>query len=246
MLDHKNLVVKIGQNMEVEAFMLKYLKENSNLPVPDLYFYSDNIILMSFIDGNSNIGPKEQKNVASIIANLHGIKQTHFGFNRNTLIGSLLQKNNQCSSWIEFYREYRLLDFSKKALKEGSLESTDFKRIENFCSKLTNFIGEPKHPSLIHGDLWTSNMLFFNGEIKGFVDPAIYYADPEIELAFSTMFNTFGSDFFEEYQKYRPLDSGFFKERRDIYLLFPLLVHIRLFGGSYVANFRNILKKFGF
>ena len=40
--------------------------------------------------------------------------------------------------------------------------------------------------------MWSGNVLVKRGQIAGFVDPAIYCAHPEVELAFSTMFNTFG------------------------------------------------------
>jgi fructosamine-3-kinase len=93
--------------------------------------------------------------------------------------------------------------------------------------------------------MWGGNVLAQKGQITGFVDPAIYYADAEIELAFSTLFSTFGDDFFSRYQEHRPLAPGFFEERRDIYNLYPLLVHVCLFGGSYVNSVDAILKRFG-
>lgn len=67
-----------------------------------------------------------------------------------------------------------------------------------------------------------------------------------IELAFTTLFGTFGRPFFERYQEMRPIRPGFFKERRDLYNLYPLLVHVRLFGGSYVQSMDRILRHFGF
>jgi len=105
---------------------------------------------------------------------------------------------------------------------------------------------EPVRPSLIHGDMWGGNVLAANGMITGFIDPALYFADPEIELAFTTLFSTFGDTFFSRYNEHRPLAPGFFEERRDLYNLYPLLVHVRLFGGSYVDSVDGILRKFGF
>src|SRR5690606_31505376 len=101
-------------------------------------------------------------------------------------------------------------------------------------------------PALIHGDLWTTNILAQDGRITGFLDPAIYYAHPEIELAFSTLFNTFDAPFFERYRQLRPLEPGFFETRRDIYNLYPLLVHVRLFGGGYVGALERFLRRFGY
>ena len=75
--------------------------------------------------------------------------------------------------------------------------------------------------------------------------PAIYFADAEIELAFATLFNTFGDSFFARYSERRPLRPGFFEERRDLYNLYPLLVHVRLFGGGYVGAVERILDRFG-
>jgi fructosamine-3-kinase len=64
----------------------------------------------------------------------------------------------------------------------------------------------------------------------GVIDPAIYYAHPEIELAFSMLFNTFGTPFLVHYGALRAIDPGFIDSSREIYNLYPLLVHVRLFG----------------
>lgn len=88
-------------------------------------------------------------------------------------------------------------------------------------------------------------MLAENGRITAFLDPAIYYAHPEIELAFTTLFGTFDHAFFSRYHEKRPIAPDFFEARRDIYNLYPLLVHVRLFGGSYVHSVTRILEQFG-
>ena len=77
-------------------------------------------------------------------------------------------------------------------------------------------------------------------------DSAYVAAHPEVELAFSTLFGTFGQPFFQRYHQLRPIAQGFFEERRDIYNLYPLLVHVRLFGGRYVGAVGQILRKFNF
>jgi fructosamine-3-kinase len=93
--------------------------------------------------------------------------------------------------------------------------------------------------------MWGGNVLVNDGCIAGFIDPAIYYADPEIELAFSTLFSTFGEPFFRRYSEIRPIRPDFFEVRRDLYNLWPLLVHVRLFGGGYVRQVERILKSLG-
>jgi fructosamine-3-kinase len=93
--------------------------------------------------------------------------------------------------------------------------------------------------------MWAGNVLCGGGRVAAFIDPAIYYADAEIELAFATLFATFGTAFFASYQRLRPLRPGFFEGRRDLYNLYPLLVHARLFGGHYVSSVEGIVQRFG-
>ena len=84
-----------------------------------------------------------------------------------------------------------------------------------------------------------------DASIQPFIDPAIHYGDPEIELAFTTLFHTFGSHFFDRYREHRDIAPGFFETRRDLYNLYPLLVHVRLFGRPYVRDVDRTLKRFG-
>ena len=98
---------------------------------------------------------------------------------------------------------------------------------------------------MIHGDLWGGNVLCGSNGLSGFIDPAIYYADPEIELAFMTLFGTVGDRFFRRYGEYHAIRPGFFEIRRDLYNLYPLLVHVRLFGGGYLGQVQSILRRLG-
>ncbi|MEL6151410.1 MAG: fructosamine kinase family protein, partial [Chloroflexota bacterium] len=130
-------------------------------------------------------------------------------------------------------------------LGRGALPGDVRKQIDRLAARLDEFIVEPEAPSLVHGDMWTTNVLAQNGRITGFIDPAIYYGHAEIELAYSTLFGTFGEAFFRRYTEIRPLADGFFEVRRDLYNLYPLLVHVRLFGGGYLSSVKRILSKLG-
>lgn len=248
--DGRSIVAKIasgnGATLDIEGYMLRYLAEHSELPVPEVLHSSESLLLMAHIEGNSRLGAGEQRHAAELLAALHSISAPQFGLENDTLIGSLHQPNPQSDKWLSFFTEQRLLYMGRVALDAGRLPRQIMIRLEAFCSKLDQFLQEPEHPSLIHGDMWTTNILARRGEIMGFVDPAIYYAHPEIELAFSTLFNTFGTAFFERYEELRPIPEGFFEERRDIYNLYPLLVHVRLFGSGYVGSVERILRQFGF
>jgi len=112
------------------------------------------------------------------------------------------------------------------------------------AAKLSELLGEPAAPALLHGDVWSGNVLARGNRITAFLDPAIYFGHPEVELAFITMFRTFGERFFAAYEEVRQVDPGFMEERRHVYNLYPYLVHVRLFGGSYVASVEGILSRF--
>ena len=88
-------------------------------------------------------------------------------------------------------------------------------------------------------------MLAKDGEITAFLDPAIYHADPEIELAYISLFNSFGGAFFGRYAEIRPIDEGFFEGRRHLYSLYPLLAHVYYFGGGYLDSVHGVLRRFG-
>lgn len=232
--------------LDIEGYMLRYLREHSTLPVPEVLHAESTLLLMTWIEGSSNLPPQVQHDAAEVIAALHGVRAERFGLERDTLIGSLSQPNSWTESWVDFFREQRLLYMARGALVDGRIAPPMLERIERLAEKLADWLEEPTHPSLLHGDLWTTNILARDGRVTGLIDPAIYYGHPEIELAYSTLFGTFGDPFFERYTSLRPLSPGFMESRRDLYNLYPLLVHVRIFGGSYVNAVDRTLARFGF
>lgn len=246
----RSVVAKFGNSpdshLEIEGYMLRYLGEHSSLPVPEVLHAVGGLLIMSFLPGESQFSAKAQAHAAELLAELHSISSETFGLEQDTLIGGLHQPNPQMTSWLDFFREARLLHMGQEGVRTNRLPQEVFKRLATFVDYLDKWLLEPERPSLIHGDVWTTNVLAQGGQITGFVDPAIYYAHPEIELAFTTLFGTFSRPFFDRYHELRPIPPGFFEERRDIYNLYPLLVHVRLFGGSYVSSVDQILRQFGY
>ena len=247
--DGTPLVAKVDRegesHLEREAYMLRYLREKSGLPVPEVYHGSETLLLMQFVEGTSRFSEGAERHAAELLAGLHGITAEAYGHERETLIGSLDQPNPWTESWVEFFREQRLLYLARVAHDAGRLPPEDLKRVERLAERLDEYLGEPGLPSLIHGDVWSANVLAKGDRISAFLDPAIYHADPEIELAFLSLFNSFGETFFERYDELRPIRPGFFEVRRDLYNLYPLLVHVYFFGGGYLGSVRSTLRRFG-
>ncbi len=246
--DGRAVVVKSGDpgsGLDLEGFMLEYLREHGGLPVPDVLYADDGLLLMSWLEAGGGISSGAQTEAADLVAALHDVSAEAFGFDRATVIGGLHQPNEQNQSWVAFFRDQRLLTMGRQGLQAGRLPGALMSRLETLAGRLGEWLDDSARPSLIHGDMWGGNVLCHRGRISGFVDPAIYYADAEIELAFSTLFSTFGDAFFDRYREHRPIRPGFFEERLELYNLYPLLVHVRLFGGSYAASIDRSLSRFG-
>lgn len=246
--DGDRLVAKLAGSegdLGLEAYMLRYLAERSALPVPAVVHADDGLLLMEFVETAGPIDAAAERHAAELLAALHEVSAPAFGHERDTLIGPLHQPNPETASWLAFFRDRRLLHMAGVAHDAGRLPAATLKRIERLAARLGEWIEEPARPSLVHGDVWGGNVLVKGGRIAAFIDPAIYHADPEIELAFSTLFSTFGEAFFARYDEIRGLGPGFFEVRRELYNLYPLLVHVRLFGGGYLGGVEAVLKKHG-
>ena len=247
--DGTPLVAKVDASgeahLEREAYMLRYLREKSDLPVPEVYHGSKTLLLMEFVEGSSLFSTGAERHSAELLAALHEITADAYGHERSTLIGSLDQPNPWTADWVEFFRDQRLMYITRVAYDAGRLPTGEVHRLQRLSERLDEIIDVPNPPALIHGDVWSANVLARDDRISAFLDPALYYADPEMELSFISLFDSFGEAFFERYEEIRGIDERFYGARRDLYSLYPLLVHVYYFGGGYLQSVRDTLDRFG-
>jgi fructosamine-3-kinase len=170
------------------------------------------------------------------LALLHQSTHDHFGLSYNNWIGSLVQINTPSPKFWDFYFEQRLRPLVVKA--GSALNYQDHKAFESLFFKYADLFSHDI-PTLIHGDLWSGN--FLKSEIATLIDPAVYYGISEIDLAMTRLFGGFDERFYHAYAEVNPPHSNA-AERIKICTLYPLLVHVNLFGGGYVGQLRSLLK----
>jgi fructosamine-3-kinase len=244
--DGSAVVVKHGGSCYLtEASMLGALAERSRLPVPRVLHAEPDLLILEHIDNDGRLDAGVERHAAELLAELHNTRGPSFGFDLPTLIGPLGQPCPPTDSWLEFFAEHRLRHFGALARGRGAITAPCWDALRRLADRVGEVLREPDYPSLIHGDVWGGNVLCRAGRVAAFIDPATHYAHPEVELAFGTLFSTFGAAFFERYTQLRPVEPGFFERRRGVYNLYPLLVHAILFGGGYgrevEANARRAL-----
>ncbi|ELY95322.1 Fructosamine/Ketosamine-3-kinase [Natrialba chahannaoensis JCM 10990] len=245
--DGSCLVAKTGDSsLSTEAFMLRTLARESELPVPDVRYADDDLLVLEYVPGSTDHDSAVARDAAAHLAALHDTSADAFGLERETLTGPVRQPNPWTDSWITFYRDHRLEYVASLALQGGTLPAALADRLDAVADDLESLLVEPDAPALIHGDVWTTNVLSRDGDVVAFLDPATYYAHPEIELAYVDWTETFGDAFFDRYRDYRAIESGFFDRRRYVYRLYPLLVHTHLFGERYVGQLEATLAQLGY
>jgi fructosamine-3-kinase len=198
-------------------------------------------ILMEFIDAANR-----QKNywrlLGERLAVLHKNTANQFGLDHNNYIGSLHQYNSESENWIDFFVNQRLRVQLDLAIRNRFVDNALVEAFENLFEKFNELL-PAESPSLLHGDLWSGNLIIDNRGEPCLIDPAAYYGHREIELAFTRLFGGFDSEFYDSYQCVFPTIKGF-ENRVEVYNLYPLLVHLNLFGRSYLPSIKNIVNRY--
>ncbi len=217
---------------------------NYDIAVPKVMDVSETHLLMAYIETSPLAKSVQESKAAEVLAKLHSVtnESRMYGYYYDTTIASFMQKNEQTQyNWGLFLGQMRIVPMAKICYERGHISKEILSRLEHLSKDIYKRIDLSKiSPSLLHGDLWSGNILFnMNGATL--IDPAIYFGDREMELAFIMMFNTFGDTFFQAYTKVHPLSDDFYEVKVPLYQLYPVLVHVALYGVSYVGQLEHLL-----
>ena len=164
-----------------------------------------------------------------------------FGFFQNNFIGARAQNNTPSDSWISFFRDNRLAPQFKDA--DSYFTAEDRTKITKLLDHLEDFLIEPNQPSLLHGDLWSGNVMCGPEGKAMLIDPAAYIGHAEADLAMTELFGGFPEKFYDAYREANPLEPGY-ENRRDLYNLYQLLNHLNLFGPTYLGPVLSIVDEY--
>lgn len=176
------------------------------------------------------------------LAAMHCNSSEFFGLDHDNYIGSLQQKNNQHKNGIDFFIECRLQPQLIMAFDRGAFENSILTKFE-LLYKLLPSVLPNEQPALLHGDLWNGNFMVNSTGSVTLIDPAVYYGFGLSDIAMTKLFGGFDNAFYEGYYSTFP-KSKHEDEIIGVLNLYPLLVHVNLFGGAYAARVKNTLNRF--
>jgi protein-ribulosamine 3-kinase len=228
-----------------EARGLELLLKAKAIRVPEVIAYgeagNDTFILLEYL--NSSVKKNHfWEDFAHNLAALHKNTSDQFGLDHDNYIGSLKQFNDVKDRWVDFFIVQRLLVQMDLAGNSGLLPASTRQAFERLFKRLDEIFPQ-EEPSLIHGDLWGGNFMVDEKGEAAIIDPAVYYGFREMDIGMSQLFGGFDSAFYTAYNNAWPMEAGW-RERIDICNLYPLMVHVNLFGTGYLNSVNTILQRF--
>jgi fructosamine-3-kinase len=231
-----------------EAEGLRWMAEARALPIAEVLAVSDGeddepaFIALALIESAPRARDYEER-LGRGLAALHRFCAPGFGFTRDNFIAVLAQDNAPAPDWPTFYAERRLLPQLELAARQVRASKAMRAGIERVCARMPELCGPPEPPARLHGDLWAGNAIANERGLPVLIDPAVYGGHREIDLAMMQLFGGFGSRCFAAYDEAYPLAPGH-EERVGLYQLYPLLVHVNLFGGGYAASVERVAQRY--
>lgn len=239
-----DLVAKPAIDAAAEVERLNALR-GAAVPAPAAECLGDHALVMEFVAADSG-PPSAWRDIGGYLRKLHETRGESYGWHASNHFGpvdwdsdppaaAFTQRNEPAASWLDFWRERRLL------CHDSHIAPALKGRLESAARRLPEFLPHAPPPALLHGDLWGGNVLTSKRRLAAFIDPACYYGDPEVDLAMLTLFDAPDEAFWQAYGR----RGAGWPQRQAAYQLWPALVHLRLFGGPYRSMVERCLGVIG-
>jgi fructosamine-3-kinase len=250
--DGRSVFVKTNARAAAEMFPaeargLAFLAEPNALRIPEVLAVSSpsdpvRFLALELVRSASPARDHDEA-LGRGLAELHRSGAPSFGLDHDNFIGSLPQSNRAHARWADFFEKERLGPQLERAVSDGRASAGMRRGFERLFSRLADLVGPEEPPSRLHGDLWGGNLHTDERGAPCLIDPAVYGGHREIDLGMMRLFGGFGERVFAAYAEAFPLAPGA-RERIDLYQLYPLMVHVNLFGGGYGAQVERILSRY--
>ncbi|MEM9051984.1 MAG: fructosamine kinase family protein [Bacteroidota bacterium] len=230
---------------ELESSGLSFLQRHSPFNMPEPLIADNDDQYQWFIMTYINSAAKTEdfwESFGRSLAKMHRATSADHGLDHNNYIGTLIQRNKKIDKWHDFFRENRILPLLKIAESKGVLDNRLRHQFDILLDNVENFF-PAERPSALHGDLWSGNYMIDNRGAATIFDPAVYYGHREMDIGMTKLFGGFDQKFYNSYNEDFPLESGW-EERIEVANLYPLLVHLILFGRHYLGQIEATLRRF--
>jgi fructosamine-3-kinase len=235
--DGRFVIVKTGTLAQAEAEMLAAIGA-TGAATPAVLAHDDSVLVLERRPAGGRL-EDAWPDLGATLARLHSSRAGDattgefqgYGWYRDYAFGEVAIENLSLADWPSFWAERRLMN------QLSNIEADLGTRVERLAEQLAERLPARPSPALLHGDLWSGNILISEGRVTGLIDPACYYGHSEVDFAMLGLFSALDPRLYEHYG---PLADGS-AERRPIYQLWPALVHLRLFGRSYRPMVERLL-----
>lgn len=228
-LDGRCTVAKGGPAVPVEAAMLRVLA-GAGIPAPSVEGEHEGVLLIEQIPNDGIFSPAAWSDIGRVVRGLHERIGDNYGWPVDYRLGTVELDNRQTNNWPFFWSQ-RLTSIA------SVLDRPWRERVSALAELLPDLLPSQPVASLLHGDLWSGNILVSEGRLAALIDPACCYGHAEVDLAMLTLFGEPPEEFWNSYGDIEP---GW-ERRRPVYQLFPALVHLRLFGTTYAGMVDRLL-----
>lgn len=233
------------EQFDIELAGLCLLSEHSGVltpaPIGTFPVSGGSILVLEAVQAVERT-PGHWRQIGAALARIHKIKGDRFGLERQGYFGPLYQDNTPMSDWPAFFAERRLLPGLRLAIDSGHLPQALIKQIERLICRLPELCGPSIVPSLLHGDAQQNNFISTeNGAVV--IDPAVYYGNPEVDLAFIDYFQSVPDDVFDGYQDELHIDPGFW-ERRNLWRVWGYLAAVTVEGSPYLGLLSEAVRNY--
>jgi fructosamine-3-kinase len=233
------------EQFAIELAGLRLLAERSGVltptPIGMLPVTGGSILILEAVKSVERT-PRHWRQIGQTLARIHKITGERFGLETQGYFGPLAQDNTPSSDWPTFYAERRLWPGLRLAIDSGHMPPEAIRQVERLIARVPQLCSAEIVPTLLHGDAQQNNFISTESGAV-IIDPAVYYGNPEIDLAYIDYFQAVPEDVFDGYRDELPIDPGF-RERRDLWRVWGYLAAVTVEGANYLGKLTEAVQQY--